>query len=101
MGRCQPNQLLVALIGELGELSEHYQWQDTVPAWGEEKRREVGYEFVDVLFYLLRLAHASGIDVGHYFDEKLPRLEEKPGQNPRTHMGRAPIRLQSAKRARE
>lgn len=72
-----PNQLLVALLGELGELSEHYQWQDAVPDWDEEKRREVAYEFVDVLFYLLRLAHASGIDVGHYFEEKLPKLEEK------------------------
>lgn len=72
-----PAQLLVALMGELGELSEHYLWQDEFEEWSEEKRREVGYEFVDVIFYLFRLAARSGIDITACFDEKLPRLAEK------------------------
>ncbi len=72
-----PTQLLAALMAELGELSEHYQWLDRFEEWPDEKRREVGYEFVDVVFLLFRLAGRSGIDIGSYFDEKLPKLAEK------------------------
>lgn len=72
-----PNQLLSAIHIELGELAEHYQWQNKFPKWDEEEKKSAGYEFVDVLLYFLRLAELSGIDIEKYFDEKLPKLAKK------------------------
>lgn len=62
-----PKSLLLALVGEVGELAELFQW---VPA-GEavdrfasaERTRRVGEEVADVLVYLLRLADVLGVDV--------------------------------------
>jgi NTP pyrophosphatase (non-canonical NTP hydrolase) len=72
-----PNQLIASIFIELGELAEHYQWRDKFEKYTPTKKREIGYEFVDVLFYLLRLANNSGIDIEHYFDIKLPQLRKK------------------------
>lgn len=72
-----PRDLTNALFIELAELSEHFQWQSKFKEFSEDKKIEVGFEFVDVIFYLLRLAHNAGIDIEEYFDLKLPRLEKK------------------------
>lgn len=72
-----PNQLLSSLHIELGELAEHFQWQSSFKQLSETERTELGYEFVDVFIYFLRLAENSGIDIEKYFDEKLPKLEKK------------------------
>lgn len=72
-----PNHLITSLNIEIGELSEHYQWEKTFKKFQNDEKTEVGYEFVDVLFYLLRLAQLSDIDISKYFYEKLPKLEEK------------------------
>lgn len=72
-----PNQLITAMLIELGELSEHYQWQDKFPQWEETEKTEVGYEFVDVFLYFIRLAELSNIDIEKYFDEKIPKLDKK------------------------
>jgi len=82
-----PNQLLTSTFIELGELAEHYQWKNKFEKWDEVKKREVGYEFVDVIFYLFRIARQSNIDIEKYFDEKLPKLEKKflIGQSSKEH----------------
>lgn len=75
-----PSFLLNAIFIELGELSEHYQWKSDFNKFKdieEDKKMEIGFEFVDVIFYLFRLAYNSGIDIEEYFDKKLPKLEEK------------------------
>ena len=72
-----PNQLLTALFIELSELAEHYQWKSEFEKYSEKKKREIGYEFVDVIFYLFQLARKSEIDIEKYFDEKLPKLAKK------------------------
>lgn len=72
-----PNQLLVSIYIELSELAEHFQWSTEFEEIDDEKRREIGYEFVDVVFYLFRLADKLDIDIEKYFMEKLPKLEEK------------------------
>ncbi len=72
-----PTELITAILVELGELAEHYQWQSKFKKFSEKKKKEVGFEFVDVIFYLFRLASKSGIDIEKYFDEKLPKLEKK------------------------
>ncbi len=72
-----PNQLIASIVIELGELSEHYQWENKFKRFSKIERKEVGYEFVDVLFYLCRLANRSGIDIEEMFYDKLPKLGKK------------------------
>jgi NTP pyrophosphatase (non-canonical NTP hydrolase) len=75
-----PSHLLNSILIELGELAEHYQWKNDfgkILNADDNKKTEIGFEFVDVIFYLFRMAHNSGIDIEEYFDKKLPKLEEK------------------------
>ncbi len=72
-----PNQLLSSIFIELGELAEHYQWTSKFKVLKEDEKVEVSYEFVDVVFYLFRLAGKSGIDLDKAFAEKLKKLEIK------------------------
>ena len=72
-----PNSLIASTLIELGELAEHYQWQKEFKEFSEEEKKEIGYEFVDVFFYLIRIANKSGIDIEKAFEEKMPKLEIK------------------------
>ncbi|XP_071738063.1 uncharacterized protein [Rutidosis leptorrhynchoides] len=63
-----PRNLLLALVGEVGELSEIFQWKGEVekglPDWKEEEKVHLGEELSDVLLYLVRLSDICGIDLG-------------------------------------
>ncbi|CAK7349429.1 unnamed protein product [Dovyalis caffra] len=76
-----PRNLLLALVcscffpsfddsqvGEVGELSEIFQWKGEVPKglpdWEEEEKVHLGEELSDVLLYLVRLSDICGIDLG-------------------------------------
>ncbi|KAI3987399.1 hypothetical protein MKX01_042403 [Papaver californicum] len=63
-----PRNLLLALVGEVGELSECFQWKGEVPKglpdWKEEEKEHLGEELSDVLLYLVQLSHYCGIDLG-------------------------------------
>ncbi|GFY81495.1 hypothetical protein Acr_01g0013040 [Actinidia rufa] len=63
-----PRNLLLALVGEVGELSEIFQWRGEVPRglpdWEEEEKQHLGEELSDVLLYLIRLADVCGVDLG-------------------------------------
>ncbi|RDX64950.1 dCTP pyrophosphatase 1 [Mucuna pruriens] len=63
-----PRNLLLALVGEVGELSEIFQWKGEVPKglpdWKEEEKVHVGEELSDVLLYLVRLSDICGVDLG-------------------------------------
>ncbi|OAY32890.1 dCTP pyrophosphatase 1 [Manihot esculenta] len=63
-----PRNLLLALVGEVGELSEIFQWKGEVPKglpdWKEEEKIHLGEELSDVLLYLVRLSDICGIDLG-------------------------------------
>ncbi|EEF29320.1 dCTP pyrophosphatase 1 [Ricinus communis] len=63
-----PRNLLLALVGEVGELSEIFQWKGEVPKglpdWKEEEKVHLGEELSDVLLYLIRLSDICGIDLG-------------------------------------
>jgi NTP pyrophosphatase (non-canonical NTP hydrolase) len=72
-----PNQLITSILIELGELSEHYQWQNKFKKLNKREKKEIGYEFVDIIFYLARLANKSDIDLEEAFYDKLPKLEKK------------------------
>ncbi|KAM1003474.1 hypothetical protein ACFX13_003840 [Malus domestica] len=63
-----PRNLLLAMVGEVGELSEIFQWKGEVPKglpdWKEEEKEHLGEELSDVLLYLVRLSDICGVDLG-------------------------------------
>ncbi|OVA02362.1 NTP pyrophosphohydrolase MazG [Macleaya cordata] len=63
-----PRNLLLAMVGEVGELSEIFQWRGEVPKglpnWKDSDKEHLGEELSDVLLYLIRLADICGIDLG-------------------------------------
>jgi NTP pyrophosphatase (non-canonical NTP hydrolase) len=89
-----PKSVLLALVGEVGELAELFQW---LPA-GEARQlagREplagrAGEELADVLLYLVLLADVLGIDLADAARRKLARARERyPAE---AVSGRAPER---------
>ncbi|XP_057294504.1 dCTP pyrophosphatase 1-like isoform X2 [Hydractinia symbiolongicarpus] len=62
-----PRNLLLALVGEVGELAELFQWKGEVkqglPDWSDRQREHLGEELSDVLIYLVRLADKCNIDL--------------------------------------
>lgn len=87
-----PKSLLLALVGEVGELAELFQWlppeeADHLAATGVLRSR-VGEEIADVLTYVILLADRLDIDLVHVTDAKLraSALRFPPGE----HHGSAP-----------
>ena len=58
----------MALVGEVKELSEIFQWRGEAPKelsdWKEEEKQHLGKERSDALLYLVRLFDICGIDLG-------------------------------------
>lgn len=63
------------MVGEVGELSEIFQWRGEVdkgiPNWKESDKEHLGEELSDVLLYLIRLADICGIDLGDAATKKI------------------------------
>ncbi|KAG8433450.1 hypothetical protein GDO86_017650 [Hymenochirus boettgeri] len=63
----QPRNLLLALVGEVGELAELFQWKGEVaeglPGWTPSQRESLSQELSDVLIYLLELAEKCHVDL--------------------------------------
>lgn len=72
-----PKSLLLALMGEVGEVAELVQWtrQDDVLAdfSTPERKERIGDELADVFIYLVRLADVLGVDLGAAAEAKLAR----------------------------
>jgi dCTP diphosphatase len=70
-----PRNLLLALVGEVGEVSEIFQWKGEVDnelsSFTSQEKENLGDELSDVLFYLLRLSDVCGIDLGEAACKKL------------------------------
>lgn len=62
-----PRNLLLAMVGEVGEVAELFQWRgevsDGLPDWSDEDRKSLEEELSDVLIYLVRLADKCKIDL--------------------------------------
>jgi len=62
-----PRNLLLALVGEVGELAECFQWKGEVNEglldWSSEEKTHLAEELSDVLIYLVRLADKCKIDL--------------------------------------
>ncbi|XP_033824457.1 glutamyl-tRNA(Gln) amidotransferase subunit B, mitochondrial [Periophthalmus magnuspinnatus] len=63
----QPRNLLLAMVGEVGEVSELFQWKGEVteglPDWSEAEREQLAHELSDVLIYLVELAEKCHVDL--------------------------------------
>lgn len=76
-----PKSLLLALMGEVGEVAELVQWtreSEVLPDFATPERRErIGDELADVFIYLVRLADVLGVDLGAAAEAKLARNHER------------------------
>lgn len=72
-----PKNLVLALMGEVGEVAELLQWltQEEAAAVADDdlRRAEVADELADVAIYLLRLADELGVDLSQAIRAKLER----------------------------
>lgn len=72
-----PKSLVLALVGEVGELSELFQWLPAESARNaaaeEPLRTRVGEELADVLLYLVRLADVLDVDLRSVAESKMER----------------------------
>lgn len=61
-----PRDLLIALVGEVGELAEHFQFRSDaeIRQRASEGDGGIAAELADVLIYLVRLADVLGINLG-------------------------------------
>lgn len=68
-----PKNLVMALVAEAGELTEHFQWLDFAASerLPPPVRDEVELEIADVLLFLVRLADRLGIDPVRAAERKL------------------------------
>ncbi len=60
-----PKNLAMALVGEAGELVEHFQWLTEVQSrqLDPQTLQAVGHELADILIYLIRLADRLGVEL--------------------------------------
>lgn len=73
-----PRNLLLALVGEVGEAAEIVRWQgDHDPAIPPAKREDWADELADVFTLLVRLADRSGVDLTAAFASKLAKARAK------------------------
>jgi len=68
-----PKNLVMALSGEVGELTEHFQWLtlEQSERLSAETLAEVELEIADVLLFLVRLADRLGVDPVRAAERKL------------------------------
>jgi dCTP diphosphatase len=81
-----PRNLVLALVGEVGELAELYQWDpgDAIP------HQRVAEEIADVAIYLLRLADVVGVDIEQAVTAKIrANADRYPIDRWTGHAGRA------------
>jgi len=74
-----PKNLVQALAGEAGELSEIFQWQTEQESsrLDARDRQLVQEELADILIYVLRLADVLGIDLEQAVEAKLSLNEAR------------------------
>ena len=83
-----PKSVILALVGEVGELAELFQWLPAGTArelaGAEPLRTRASEEISDVLLYLILLADVLGIDLAEAANAKLSdsAVRYPPGINP-------------------
>lgn len=74
-----PKNLVMALVGEVGELVEEFQWltEDESRRLSEDRKARVQEELADVQTYLIMIAEKLGIDLLSAVDQKISQNEAK------------------------
>ncbi len=76
-----PKNLIMALVGEVGELAEIFQWltpPEAVAAMSDPVRAEATRdELADIFYYLLRLADVLEVDLPTAVQSKLDKNEKR------------------------
>eukprot|EP01083_Nonionella_stella_P001874 5380_1 len=76
-----PRNLLLALVGEIGELSEIFQWKGEcktgLPTFSKTEKIHLGEEMADCLIYLCRMADVCGINLKHAVLDKMEKNNNK------------------------
>lgn len=74
-----PKNLVMALMVEVAELTEHFQWltEQQSQSLPDDKLQEVELELADVFLYLLRLADRLNVDLLAAAERKIVLNEEK------------------------
>ena len=71
--------MLLSLYLEVAELGEHLQWksEEEFLSWLEDNRVDFAEELADVLYWVLLIAHDSGVDLAQAFKSKMKQNAEK------------------------
>jgi NTP pyrophosphatase (non-canonical NTP hydrolase) len=71
--------MLIALSLEVSELAEHFLWKNSeeINSWLELHRPEFGEELADILYWVLLIAHDSGVNLASAFHKKMKQNAEK------------------------
>lgn len=68
-----PKDVALSMVLEAGEVMEHFQWKspDEIQKHVEQHRAKIGDELVDVLYWVLLLAHDLDVNLTEAFDSKM------------------------------
>lgn len=69
--------LILALIGEVGELAAEVQWLTEKELESRLGERAIADEIADIALYLIRLSDVLGIDLSEAIDQKLRENAKK------------------------
>ncbi|WP_067565298.1 nucleotide pyrophosphohydrolase [Nocardia acidivorans] len=76
-----PKNLVMAMTGEMGELSELFQWltaeESSAICQNDHRRERVEEEVADIFIYLLRLADVLDIDLAAAVEAKVEKNEQR------------------------
>lgn len=74
-----PKNLVMALVGEVGELVEEFQWlsEEESRRLSGDRQARVQEELADVQAYLIMIADKLGIDLFSALDDKITQNEAK------------------------
>lgn len=74
-----PKDLALSLVLEATEVMEHFQWKNNneIEKYVIEKKKEIGEELADVLYWVLLLSHDLKIDVFDALDKKIKKNADK------------------------
>jgi len=74
-----PKNMAMALIGEAGELIEHFQWLTEEQSYRlpPDKLDAVRLEMADIFIYLIRLSDRLGVDLMAAVEDKIALNEKK------------------------
>lgn len=75
--RQTPRELILSMMIELGELAEHYQWEDQYAEENHHNFEKISEELVDIFNYLVLFAKRTGIDIAKAGFKKLDKLDKK------------------------